>query len=328
MPDVTEIELKRYLKEFGFLRSPNVERFGFAARKAFVQDEDNVEAGLMAFQSHYHLPVTGELDEATTKFIKPEGKWRPRCGFPDVGQFVLMGNKWPKNELTFAINSVPRTMSPQEFEAAILAGFKLWTDICGLKFTKAPIASADIVISTFIGDHGDGNPFDGAMGVLAHAFYPTNYGGTLMGDVHFDGMETWVVNTGGIHAGTVFTHEIGHSIGLAHSNEPGAMMYAYYSGPRMYLHQDDKDGGKALYGPPIVVTPTPTPTPTPNPPPTPPPTPPTPPAPPPSTKVYATKYGKYFHKITSHWWYKQDRVFDNREQAIAAGLKPCWICKP
>ncbi len=48
----------------------------------------------------------------------------------------------------------------------------------------------------------------------------------------------------------IATHEFGHSLGLGHSRERRAIMYAYYSGssPIVQLHQDDINGIQRLYG--------------------------------------------------------------------------------
>lgn len=48
-------------------------------------------------------------------------------------------------------------------------------------------------------------------------------------------------------AQTVFTHENGHVVGLGHSSDPSALMYAYYSGAHCGLAQDDIDGITYLY---------------------------------------------------------------------------------
>ena len=60
-----------------------------------------------------------------------------------------------------------------------------------LTFTQKYSGHVDIEIKFVSGDHGDGNPFDGPRGTLAHAFFP-QYGG----DAHFDEDETWVIKTG------------------------------------------------------------------------------------------------------------------------------------
>ena len=48
----------------------------------------------------------------------------------------------------------------------------------------------------------------------------------------------------------IATHEFGHSLGLGHSRDPDAIMYAYYrsNDPVLRLHSDDIRGIQLLYG--------------------------------------------------------------------------------
>lgn len=45
-------------------------------------------------------------------------------------------------------------------------------------------------------------------------------------------------------------------------------------------------------------------------------------------RVFATQNGNTFHKPSAHKWLNTPRTFDNRDAAIVAGLRPCWLCKP
>merc|ERR1719270_607926 len=72
-----------------------------------------------------------------------------------------------------------------------------------------------------------------------------------IGDAHFDNGEDWTVNKySGVSLLQSVTHELGHSLGLLHSNNYRAMMSPYHKGrkPNLSLDADDIRAVKALYG--------------------------------------------------------------------------------
>ena len=61
--------------------------------------------------------------------------------------------------------------------------------------------------------------------------------------------ERWVNSeTQNVDLLTVAAHEIGHNLGLDHSNDPNALMYPSYSAPHRFLGNDDIAGIQSLYG--------------------------------------------------------------------------------
>jgi hypothetical protein len=157
--------------------------------------------------------------------------------------------------------------SPDLPAAAVMPAIKqaldTWASVTRLKFTQVP-SGADIVVSFQSGDHGDGNPFDGPNGTLAHGFYPTVPPTPIAGDTHFDEAETWSLSVppsvGAFDLLTVAIHEFGHALGLDHSKDPGATMFATYAGLRRGLALDDIQRIQKLYGasatpPPLPPTP-------------------------------------------------------------------------
>jgi len=156
---------------------------------------------------------------------------------------------WNKLEITyFFINDTGKLDGDTE-QNLVRQAFALWAAQTPLTFTEASDrAGADIEIGWASGDHGDGDPFDGRGDVLAHASFPNPYANRRV-FLHFDDDERWVNSeTQDIDLLTVAAHEIGHSLGLGHSNDPGALMFPSYNGPRRFLGEDDIAGVQSLYG--------------------------------------------------------------------------------
>ena len=137
-------------------------------------------------------------------------------------------------------------MTPRSVLLEIRKAFAFWSQVADLEFVESSSGNVDLEVSYVTYAHGDGDPFDGAGGTLAHAFYP-QWGG----DIHMDDSEEWTVGEDrGTNMLATLTHEIGHSLGLEHSSVPGAVMAPFSSpyNPRFSLAQDDIQGVVALYG--------------------------------------------------------------------------------
>ncbi|XP_048351173.1 macrophage metalloelastase-like isoform X1 [Sphaerodactylus townsendi] len=203
------------------------------------------EEKVKKMQHFFHLPETGSPDSETIAIMH-----RPRCGVPDVLEYNRMsGNpKWEKNHLTYRINNYTPDLDQEKVVEAIEKAFKVWSDVTPLEFENVN-EPADIEILFAKRAHGDFSPFDGKGGVLAHAYSP---GSGIGGDCHFDEDEKWSETDKDINLFIVAAHEIGHSLGLDHSEELGALMYPMYSymDPETFvLPDDDREGIQSIYGP-------------------------------------------------------------------------------
>lgn len=248
-------ELKKYFQRFGYLPVPNTN---------FTDVFDSrFETAVIMYQTKLGLPVSGKLDSKTITAIVS-----PRCGVSDTTpledvhetrHFAYFYGKprWarvPPMTLTYSFSreNMIESLNSSEMKSVFERAFSRWASVIPVNFTETEdFGSADIKIGFYSGDHGDGEPFDGVLGVLAHAFSPQN------GRFHFDRAETWTVDFESeksrvaIDLESVATHEIGHILGLAHSSVKEAVMYPSLSPRRkkVDLKRDDVEGVQALYGP-------------------------------------------------------------------------------
>ncbi|XP_074272948.1 metalloendoproteinase 4-MMP-like [Silene latifolia] len=261
-------ELKQYFHHFGYYHHilPNNNHTKIPFTNKF---DDHLEDVVTRYQQIFGLPKTGTLDESTISLVMS-----PRCGVPDhniinknprptsllhgVQHYLYFPGqpRWNREipiNLTYAFSpqDMINYLSMPEIRGAFARSFSKWASIIPVNFLETQDYDlADIKIGFYSGDHGDGDPFDGVLGVLAHAFSPEN------GRFHLDAAETWTVDFKSenskvaIDLESVALHEIGHLLGLAHSTIEESVMYPSLK-PRerkLKLRVDDIAGVQNLYG--------------------------------------------------------------------------------
>jgi hypothetical protein len=255
-------DLKKYLEQFGYLSYNK-----YSKNHTHANDDDFdelLESAVKTYQLNYHLNESGTLDDKTVSTMMI-----PRCGVADIvngtnwmhlgkkwhhkshGSFHTVshysffpGNpRWPQSKYHLTYGFVPST--PTVAINAVVQAFQAWATRTHFTFSQAPSGSRpDITVGFFRRDHGDGYPFDGPGGILAHAFSPTD------GRFHYDGDERWNVGavSGAFDLQSVAVHEIGHNLGLGHSSVLEATMFPSISpGATKGLHPDDIEGIRVLY---------------------------------------------------------------------------------
>eukprot|EP00794_Sanderia_malayensis_P006507 gene6507-7251_t len=233
----------KYLEQYGYTEEEN--------SKSAFSPSDYTNA-IKRFQKFAHLPITGNLDDATITMMQ-----MPRCGVKDImpassrsgdvrrkKRYVASSRYRRSRDITYRFLNYSPDLGRSETRRIIKLALDMWSNVTNLSFTEKTSGSATLMLKFEGGSHGCYYPFDGPGGVIAHAFYPDQSG------VHFDEDEVF---TDGENRGRnllwVAAHEFGHSLGLPHSDVYEALMYPFYKGykPDFKLPDDDIGAVQALY---------------------------------------------------------------------------------
>ena len=250
----------QYLHDAGYLK--------FSKVLAMSSNQQLIVTALRRFQEYAGIKITGKFDDATKEYMR-----KPRCGMPDVvnvrrrrRRFNNEGSSWKHRNITWALeNSNNDGLTDNKVRQLFRNAFNKWQTKTFLNFIELvgePEDSADIRIRFAEGMHKYcPNVFDGKGGTIAHSFYPRDNKG-LSGDVHLDDHETFTASGYTVEAQYkllyIATHELGHSLGISHSEKKGAVMYSIYQdlgGNDFKLTYDDIQSIQHVYGEKKIPTP-------------------------------------------------------------------------
>jgi Ca2+-binding RTX toxin-like protein len=152
--------------------------------------------------------------------------------------------------LTYFLGDVPGSfsLSTADVQTAITQAFDVWSAVVDVSFAQTTTPGlSDSIDITF-------DNIDGTGSTLAFAYFPDDVNSNpLAGDIQFDTSETWEIGNDQGSAAFDFllvaVHEVGHAIGLDHSDIADSVMFPSSGASDFFTALDATDvaAARAIY---------------------------------------------------------------------------------
>ncbi len=225
-PDVTRAALARLLADVGtiFVDAP-----ALPAHATMIPTDALAIRRLSALDEvAWIYPAPADIEAAAPAamcagLVRPEGV---------VASYAAMGEGWDGPgrgavSLRYFLSAPSSDLDPAVQSRELVRAMAEWARHAAVTWTPGagPAEAASVRMLWGPAQHGDSYPF--TANVLAHAYYPAPPAPEpIAGDVHFNDDLLW--GAGDPRRWDVFSvalHELGHSLGLVHSGDPGSVMY-------------------------------------------------------------------------------------------------------
>ncbi|XP_050396044.1 matrix metallopeptidase-21 [Patella vulgata] len=197
-------------------------------------------------------PLTHE--ERSKRSVIVNGRRNNETHQPTEDELKAKDLIWKKQEIRWRLleTGYSTHIPVEDQRATIDLAFRMWSEVTPLKFMEdieGDIRDVDIEVAFGRGAHGNcQQDFDGNGGEVAHSW--------VGGNMHFDDDENYksirTYRHDGIYLLRIAVHEIGHVLGLSHTNKSFSIMYAIYnklnSKPSFELNPLDRKAVQAIYG--------------------------------------------------------------------------------
>ena len=248
-----------YLWNYGYLKNVVQSKTKIIG----IKEDDTVSPcdiidSIKNFQMYSNLEVTGRIDTETIKTMQ-----MPRCGLGEYNEchgdycedvkvykrnsktlkYRLRKIYWNTTDIHYFIYNCSNKMEKDDCIKQLDYGFKNWARYAPIKFMEVGNAGQANITVMFTSE-----TFNGSRGILGYAEYPPE------GIIYLDGNENFTQNSNtGSNLEYVFTHQLGHALGILHSSETNSIMSPIYNGSRDYkdgltFNKDDIAAIQALYG--------------------------------------------------------------------------------